>query len=74
MTATMPCPKCAGTGRVLDPRETGNEMRQMREKRRVSVHEMARRLNLSAPYISDLELGRRAFNAGLIQRYKAALK
>lgn len=58
----------------MDPRLMGLQMRTVREKRRVSVREMARRLDLSAPYVSDLERGRRSFNADLIRRYKEALK
>ena len=73
MNTAMPCPRCAGTGSILDPRTVGQQMRELREKKSVSVREIARKLGLSAPYISDLELGRRAFNAALIQRYKKAL-
>ena len=71
---TMTCPKCDGTGAVLDPRMVGQQMRELREHNDVSVREVARRLNLSAPYVSDLELGRRSFNEELIERYKSALK
>lgn len=71
---TMTCPKCDGTGHVLNPMAQGNAMRQIRLKAGVAVREMARRLDVSAPYVSDLELGRRGWNSGLIERYKAALK
>ena len=70
---SMTCPKCDGTGSVLDPRLQGQQMRQLRKRKGISVREIARRTGLSAPYISDLELGRRAFNTDLIQRYKQAL-
>ena len=69
----MSCPKCAGTGSVIDPRMQGQQMRELRVKKGIAVREVARRMNLSAPYISDIELGRRAFNTDLIQRYKQAL-
>lgn len=71
---TMTCPKCCGTGQVMDPRAQGLEMRQMREKKRVSLRDMAKRLDISAPYLSDLELGRRGWNTDLMERYKNALK
>lgn len=70
---SMTCPKCDGTGSVLDPRMMGQQMRELREKKGVSGRELARRLGFSAPYVSDLELGRRSFNTALIQRYKQAL-
>jgi len=49
------------------------QMRALRENKDLSVREVARRLGLSANYVSDLELGRRAFNTQLIHRYKQAL-
>lgn len=58
----------------MDPRAQGLEMRQMREKKRVSLRDMAKRLDISAPYLSDLELGRRGWNTDLMERYKNALK
>lgn len=71
---TMTCPKCDGTGQVIDPRMLGQKMRQLRERQGVTLREIARRLDLSAPYVSDLELGRRAgWTDELIKRYKEAL-
>lgn len=71
---TMTCPKCDGTGSVLNPMLVGQEMRELRESNGVSLRDMAKRLELSAPYVSDLELGRRTgWNEELIKRYKAAL-
>jgi len=70
---TMTCPKCDGTGSVLDPRLQGQQMRSLRVKKQISLREIAKRTGLSAPYISDLERGRRDFNTDLIQRYKQAL-
>ncbi len=71
---TMCCPKCEGTGQVLDPRAQGAKMRELRESRKVSLTEMAEKMDYTPPYLSDLELGRRAWNTDLIRRYKAALK
>lgn len=48
--------------RVPDNTATGQLMREARERAGLSVREMARRLNQSAPFVSDLELGRRGWN------------
>jgi transcriptional regulator with XRE-family HTH domain len=37
----------------------GERIRELREKQDLSVRELARRLNLSAAFLSDVELGRR---------------
>jgi transcriptional regulator with XRE-family HTH domain len=70
----MYCPRCGGTGLIPDPRYHGNEARRRRKAVNVTLREMARRMNLSAAYISDLELGRRGWNDELTKRYIAALK
>lgn len=60
---SKPCPLCGGSGRVLDNKAMGQAMRIARKKAGVSGRELARRLGLSAAYVSDLELGRRGWNA-----------
>lgn len=37
----------------------GEHIRDLREKKDISVRELARRLEVSAPFLSDVELGRR---------------
>jgi|SRR5579864_58670 len=37
----------------------GERIRELREKQDLSVRELARKLKLSAPFLSDVELGRR---------------
>jgi len=37
----------------------GERIRELREKQDFSVRELARKLKLSAPFLSDVELGRR---------------
>lgn len=71
---TMPCPKCHGTGAVRDDRDVGMEMKARRVEARVSLREMSRRMGFSAPYVSDMEHGRRAWNEERIERYVACLK
>ena len=39
--------------------EVGRAMREMRKSYGLSLRETARRLNCSAPFLSDMELGRR---------------
>lgn len=48
-------------------------MRIKREKSGKSLRETAALMEISPAYLSDLELGRRWWNADLIARYKAAL-
>lgn len=48
-------------------------MRILRRKRGASLRFVAKSLGLSAPYISDLERGNRAFTEDMITRYKEAL-
>lgn len=68
------CLRCGGTGQVPDPVYRGNEARQRRLKADISLREMARRLHLSAAYLSDLELGRRGWNERLMKRYDKSLR
>lgn len=70
----VPCPKCAGTGRLINAVVVGKQMREKRRQYGVSLREVARRMGLSAPYVSDLELGRRNFKLAMQARYEAALK
>lgn len=49
-------------------------LREERLLARLSVRELAIKLKLSAPYVSDLELGRRSWRPELVERYLAALK
>lgn len=51
------CPRCDGAGsiRIVSP----ESLRQTREAAGISLRTVAKRLKLSAPYVSDIELGRR---------------
>lgn len=51
----------------------GARIRSLREKAGMSLRELARQLDVSAPYVSDLELGRRSFSEELFARAKAAI-
>ncbi len=70
----IPCEKCGGSGKLIDQRALGSEMRDLREESGVSLREISRRLRLSAAYISDLERGRRDWADELIAKFKGAIK
>lgn len=53
------CNKCGGTGQVPDDAKIGKTIRKLREKKQISVRGMAKRIGISAPFLSDMELGRR---------------
>lgn len=55
--------------REIDHATTGYLFRQARKKAKLSLREMARRLKLSAPFVSDLELGRRNWTEEMAERF-----
>lgn len=67
---TIKCPKCNGTGRVPDDRAIGLAMRRLRESKEISLRALARRLEVSAAYLSDLELGRRHWHENVTEAYR----
>ncbi len=58
---------------VPDHSATGHAMRERRKKAGLSLRTLAERMGLSAPYLCDLELGRRAWSEQLAARFVAAL-
>lgn len=67
------CPKCGGSGTVLNDKKVGAFMRSLRIHAKVTGRALARRLGWSAAYLCDLELGRRAWNAEKREKYQRAL-
>lgn len=57
----------------IDDRALGADRRKYRKKFGLSLRALAKEMGFSAPYLSDLELGRRAWNEQLIYRHEAAL-
>jgi transcriptional regulator with XRE-family HTH domain len=51
----------------------GQRIRELREKRQLSLRELAARVNVSAPFISDVELGRRYPSADTLKALADAL-
>lgn len=58
---------------AIDHIATGAALRERRKAAGVSMREMARRMGLSAPYVGDLELGRRAWTADRVANFEAKL-
>lgn len=51
----------------------GEHIRALREKKDISVRELARQLNVSAPFLSDVELGRRHPSDEIMRRLAGCL-
>lgn len=68
------CPKCSGTGKIVDQRELGLEMKSLREKSGISLRQLAERLKISAPYLSDMERGNRNFSQDRVEQVKEICK
>jgi transcriptional regulator with XRE-family HTH domain len=59
---------------VVDDRATGEDARKYRENKGVSLRSVAKQMGISAPYLSDLELGRRNWSQTLLVRFKDAVQ
>lgn len=58
---------------VIDHVATGNDVRGERESRGKSLRLVAREVGISAPYLSDLERGRRNWTEELFDKIKEVL-
>ncbi|MCA1592277.1 MAG: helix-turn-helix domain-containing protein [Acidobacteria bacterium] len=72
--ASTTCPRCNGTGQIESDVDVGRFFRSLRENKRLTLREQARRMGFSPAYVSDLELGRRIWNTKIREAYKKALK
>lgn len=52
----------------------GERIRELREKQDLSVRELAKKLKLSAPFVSDVELGRRHPSEDVLERLASELE
>lgn len=59
--------------RSIDHKGTGEAMRMLRKSHRLSLREVARFMKLSAPFVSDLELGRRNWDSSRAIKYMMAV-
>lgn len=53
----------------IDHVATGRLMREARKSLGISLREMARRMDVSAPFLSDLESGQRNWTAARIEQW-----
>lgn len=67
------CKYCNGTGEEPDQAAISTERRAARVGGGVSLRDVAGRMGFSAAYISDLELGRRKWNAFLLDQHQRAI-
>lgn len=68
-----PCPRCQGTGEVIDHAAIGAEMQAKRKASKMTLVQMGNLMGLSFSYICDLEHGRRNWSEELKSKYLAAL-
>lgn len=54
------------TVQEIDHKATGEAMRVLRKSHRISLREIARRMKVSAPFLSDLERGNRNWDASRV--------
>lgn len=54
--------------------QAGERMRKARETSQLSVREAAKRLGISAPYLSDMELGRRQPSVKWLEKLSHVIK
>ena len=59
---TEVCPECGGAGRVDTPETIGERIRHTRKRLGLSLRELARRVGISAAFLSDIEHGRRGMS------------
>jgi transcriptional regulator with XRE-family HTH domain len=59
---------------VQDCDATGLALRNMRKETGISLREVARRMNITPPYLSDLERGNRTWTDELCERFQKALR
>jgi predicted transcriptional regulator len=72
-TMMTKCPTCQGAGVIETDASIGQRLRNRRVARKVSLRQLAYQMQISPPYLSDLELGRRGWSTGLQRRYEDAL-
>ena len=66
----MNCPHCNGTGQIPE----ASEVRKLLDRSGKTQREVSKEMGYSAMYLSDLINGKRAWNATLFSKFKAALK
>lgn len=68
LTRLMVCEACCGDGEIR--MADAPALRRAREKSGVTLRAMAKRVKVSAPFISDVELGRRGCPDYILKAYQ----
>ena len=68
------CKHCSGTGEAPDWAVLGQRIRDARVRKGVSLRALARRVGVSAPYLSDMERGNRSLRGKLAKSVLAYLE
>ncbi len=58
----------------IDQSATGSDARNARRRTGRSLRFIAKKMGISAPYLSDLELGRRNWTDALLIRFERAIR
>ena len=66
----MACPKCQGAGILISPEFFGGEMRAQREAEGITLREMAKRMKISAMFLSDMERGKRNWSGERVALFR----
>jgi len=64
------CMRCGGKGWV----EGASALRAKRLKTKASLRSVARLMDITASYLSDLERGKRNWSADMVSRFEVALE
>lgn len=65
------CKRCGGRGTVES--ETAYRLKRLKVEK-ATLRGVARLMGISAPYLSDLERGKRNWSADLVSRFEVALE
>ena len=71
--AKILCSRCGGSGYEQNEHEVGRMLRERRKRHNLSLREMAKRMKITAAYLSDLELGKRHWRAQLREKFESEL-
>lgn len=63
------CPHCGGTGEKIDFKEIAGR----RKERNLTLREVSGKMGISIQYLSDLEHGRRNWDAQLLNAFNKAV-
>lgn len=66
------CRCCQGSGKELDHKAVGAEMKKVRNAAGLSQAALGKRMNFSSAYLCDLEQGYRNWTEALIERFRKA--